>query len=527
MNSFRNLANIAAAAVATLLSGEARAQSGPTLIVQITIDQLRPDYLDKFRSQFSGGLARMLDSGAYLPNSFHDHAVTETAPGHATLWSGRHPSRTGIVLNEAGVNDPSSPLLFGIGEGASPFRFRGTSFFDWVHARDQNSRALSVSRKDRGAILPLGRAKQEVYWYSREGRFTTSRYYGDTVSSWVRIFNERDFTAKYLGTRWDLLLPPVQYSEPDSNHVENQGTDFVFPHILPADRATGMDMFRNFPWMDDVTVDFALAGVEAMSLGVGPSTDVLAISLSSTDAIGHAFGPDSRELHDQILRVDRALGRLIDSLYKLRDPESILFVLGSDHGVTPMPELAFPGQNPGRGRVDFRPVFESAWIRMLLNGAPVSALRFDSGIVTLDRRQLATSGMNPDSLVNALRGSLLRLPGVERVDRVSNLEELAATGDWIARRWFQSVPDDVNAELTVTMEEGYYFLETLEATHGSVYDLDARIPILFMGPGVKAGRYAERVRSVDIAPTMAFIAGATALEAVDGKVLKMILQTHH
>ena len=210
-------------ALAPATSAVAAQSAPPTLVVQITVDQLRPDYLDRWSSQFTGGLARLLKQGAFFSNATHDHATTETAPGHATLWSGRYPSHTGVVLNELGVADPQSPLLFGRGGGASPYRFRGSALFDWMRTRDQFSRALSVSRKDRGAILPLGRAKQQVYWYSLDGRFTTSRYYADTVPTWVQQFNAREFLKPYLGAEWNTMLPASQYPEPDSAVIENQG----------------------------------------------------------------------------------------------------------------------------------------------------------------------------------------------------------------------------------------------------------------------------------------------------------------
>lgn len=491
----------------------------PTLVVQITVDQLRPDYLDRFAAQLTGGLGRLRTKGAFFTNAMHDHATTETAPGHATLWSGRFPAHTGVVINEIGVADPQSPLLFGRGGGASPYRYRGSSYFDWVRTRDQFSRALSVSRKDRGAILPLGRAKQNVFWYSLDGRFTTSTYYGDTVPTWVQKFNATDFTAKFLGTNWTPLLDASAYAEPDSVTIENSGKNFMFPHTLPADKRTGTNDFTEFPWMDDVTVDFALAGVNALNLGKGPTLDVLAVSLSTTDAVGHRYGPDSREQHDQILRVDRALGRLIDSLYKLRDSTRIVIALGADHGVAPFPELHFPGTNPDRGRVDPRPVIDHARSTLATRGVEGDALLLQSGIVSLDRQRLAAKGVNADSVVNALYTELRKLPGMMRVDRVPTLAAAAAKGDKIARRWLHSVPPDLKAELTLTLEPYYYWYTTRYATHGTPHDYDAHIPIIFLGSMFKAGRYDQPVRSVDIAPTLGFVTDVQPIEAVDGRVL--------
>jgi hypothetical protein len=458
-------------------------------------------------------------NGARFTNAFHDHATTETAPGHATLWSGRYPAHTGVVINEIGVADPQSPLLFGRGGGASPYRFRGSAFFDWVRTADQFSRALSVSRKDRGAILPIGRAKQNVFWYSLEGRFTTSRYYGDTIPTWAQQFNARNFLTKYLGTDWNPLLDASAYPEKDSVAIESQGKDFTFPHRLTTDVRAGGSEFTEFPWMDDVTVDFALAGVNALDLGKGPTVDVLAVSLSTTDAVGHRYGPDSKELHDQVLRVDRALGRLIDSLYKLRDSTRIVFALGADHGVAPFPELHFTNADPNRGRVDSRPVIDAARSKLASRGIEGDALLFQSGIVSLDRARLATKGVNADSVVEALRTAFLRDKGVLRVDRVTTLAANAAKGDKIARRWLHSVPPDLKAVLTVTLQPYFYWFTTRYATHGTPHDYDAHIPMLFMGPMFVPGTYPKPVNSVDIAPTLAAAIGIEPTEAVDGRVL--------
>ncbi len=491
----------------------------PTLVVQITVDQLRPDYFDRFAPQLTGGLGRLMRNGARFTNAFHDHATTETAPGHATLWSGRYPAHTGVVLNDIGVADPQSPLLFGRGGGASPYRFRGSALFDWVRSNDQFSRALSVSRKDRGAILPLGRAKQNVFWYSLDGRFTTSRYYGDTIPTWVKKFNDTNFLARYLGTDWKLLLADSEYPEKDSVVIESQGKDFVFPHPLSADPRTGGNDFTEFPWMDDVTADFALAGVNALELGKGPTVDVLAVSFSTTDAIGHRYGPDSRELHDQVLRVDRAIGKLIDSLYKLRDSTRIVFALGADHGVAPFPELHFAGADPDRGRVDPRPVIDSARSKLAARGVEGDALLLQSGIISLDRARLAAHNVNADSVVEVLRAAMAKRIGVARVDLVSTLAAKAARGDKIARRWLYAVPPDLKAVLTVSLAPYYYWFTVRYATHGTPNDYDTHIPIIFMGPMFQPGTYSKEVRSVDVAPTLAAAIGIEPTEAVDGHIL--------
>src|SRR5687767_14700031 len=188
----------------------------PQLVVFVTVDQLLPAYFERYGRQINGGLARLHRNGAFFTNGYQDHAVTETAPGHASTLSGRFPRSTGIVTNALGVGDQQAPIVEGLrGPGASPYRFRGSVLIDWMRQKDWRSRALSVSRKDRGAILPIGRAKQEVFWYPYD-RFATSTYYADTLPSWVQRFNARRVPQSYAGRRWELLLAPGEYSEVDS-----------------------------------------------------------------------------------------------------------------------------------------------------------------------------------------------------------------------------------------------------------------------------------------------------------------------
>src|SRR4051812_36463647 len=211
----------------------------PKLVVLIVVDQLRGDMLDRYKADLNAGYARLMKGGAWFTNGFQDHAITETAPGHASTMSGRFPEHTGITSNSAGVVDPSYQLLTGNRNevGASPFRFEGTTLTDWLTAKDPRTRAFSVSRKDRGAILPIGKSKQQVYWFSNNGSFTTSNYYRDSLPSWVGAFNARRIPQTYAGKSWSLSRPLSTYPEPDSIPYERGGRDFLFPHVFPADTA--------------------------------------------------------------------------------------------------------------------------------------------------------------------------------------------------------------------------------------------------------------------------------------------------
>jgi predicted AlkP superfamily pyrophosphatase or phosphodiesterase len=492
---------------------------------------MRADYFPRFAQQLTGGLGRLYRGGAVFTNGFQDHAITETAPGHSATMSGRFPVHTGISANSAGVNDTTVTLIEAAGLGASPFRFQGTTLTDWLIAKDSRTRVLSVSRKDRAAILPIGRSKQPVFWYAPNGTFTTSTYYGSTLPDWVRAFNAQRLAQGYAGEAWRLLLPDSAYSEPDSVSIESGGTGFVFPHVESTSPDTAARQLAEFPWMDELTLKFALAGVNALGLGAGPQTDVLAISLSTTDAIGHRYGPDSRELHDQILRVDRALGIFLDSLFRMRGPDNVVIALTADHGLTPFPEVHAHDPNVGAVRVNPRPFLQHLSNSLADAGVDGMGLNtfgaytgngftFDPGVFTIDVAALTKAHINIDSLLQATRAGFLKVPGVARVDRISELSRRDTVDDRIARRWLHMFADDSKAALVVTLAPYNYWLSGPSAQHGSPNDSDARVPIIFYGSGVKPGRYDEFARVVDMAPTLAAIVRVTPLERLDGHVLR-------
>lgn len=506
-------------------TGAASASSPPSLLVFITVDQMRPDYFSRFESQLKGGLARLYNGGAFYTNAFQDHAITETAPGHSVTMSGRFPRSTGIVQNSEGVEDPRSPVIGGGALGASPFRFRGTVLFDWLQRKDSRARALSVSRKDRGAILPLGRARQSIFWYTTTGSFSTSTYYADTLPAWVERFNARRIPEQFAGKAWTTLLAADQYPEPDSVVQENAGHGGVtFPHVAPSDPAQTAAVFAAFPWMDDLTLQFALEGLQSMKLGTGPQTDLLAISLSTTDAVGHAFGPDSRELHDQILRLDRYLGAFFDSLYKLRDSSRVIVALTADHGVAPYPGVK--SRDPNAKATYVRAALDTAWAAEARVAAAVKdSTRFvwDTPFLLVDKRALAAAHVSPDSVIAAFIAAERKVPGVLRADRVRDLARADTTKDVVARRWLHMLPPDVPVEVVVTLEPYSYWVPGA-ATHGTPHDYDAHVPVIFYGAPFKPGKYGEFARVVDMAPTLAVTLGAQPLEQVDGHVLQSALR---
>ena len=507
----------------------AAAQSGPqkpALVVLIAVDQFRGDYLDRWAPQLTGGLARFRNTSAFFPHAWQDHSNTETAPGHATMLSGREPVHTEIVTNGRGVPDPAFPLIDVKGAGASPKRFIGTALYDWIVARDSGSHVLSVSRKDRAAILPVGRAKGDVYWFS-DGMFTTSRYYRDTLPTWVKQFNAGIQLEALAGRSWDLLLSPSMYAEPDSVVFENGGSDFMFPHVLPsAAELRGLKAREVYPWMDSLTLDMAYAGVRTLHLGkralssTSAMPDLLSISLSTTDAVGHTFGPDSREIHDQVLRVDRWLGAFLDKLEAEVPANRILYVLTADHGVYPMPEYAWAKTGKGqrlwlgdiaktiehdledRYHTDFGIEFDNG-----LFYADVPALRARS-----ERRQpVAFQPFSPRRQAASWREGGL------------HSEDDRSSPDSVAVRWRRTLPPSLGWLAAFGADADYVWSDgKTTAEHGTPNALSRSVPIAFMGAGVAKGRYDRLVRTVDIAPTLAMLIGVEPSEPLDGSALKEV-----
>jgi len=499
----------------------------PTLLVFFTIDQGTPVYFTRYGAQLSGGLRRLWDGGAVFTDAHQDHGTTETAPGHASVMSGRFPSHTGIVRNNAGVQDPQAPLIGAPkGEPASPFRFRGSVLTDWMRIADPRTRALSVSRKDRGAILPMGRAHQSVFWYGYNGTFTTSTYYADTLPTWVRQFNARGGgpLKRFAGQAWTLLLPPNAYPEPDSVPVENGGRAYTFPHVFPTDSAAEAGELANYPWMDQLTLDLALEGVQQLKLGTGPQTDVLAVSLSATDAVGHRYGMDSREMHDHILRLDRALGTFLDSLYRLRDPSRVVVALTADHGVARLPELAASDGGDAPRRVTLDAVFDTLDAWLAARRVPRGSVELEDGALFVDRKALAAARVSEDTVVERFAHAALAVRGVQRVDRTAALARADTVRDAVARRWLHMLPPEYPVPAVVTLTPGSVWGTRTAAEHGSPHDYDAHVPLLLVGAPFRPGHVAARVRVVDLAPTLARVLGVTPAERLDGRVLAEALR---
>lgn len=510
------------AALAVMLTpamSSAQQPERPALVVMVTVDQLRGDYLDRFGANLEGGLLRFRDRGVFFPLAEQDHANTSTAPGHSTILSGRVPANTGILSNDLGVPDPAHPLIAGArGAGASPHRFRGTTLYDWMLMADEGTRAFSVGRKDRGAIMPMGAARTHVYWWS-DARFTTSTYYRSELPGFVADWNRGIDPAQWQDRQWTLLLPESAYPEPDDQPWEGVGAGRgnVFPHVM-AD----VSQMDRFPWADSLTLDLALRGARELGLGQRDGTDLLNIALSTLDVIGHHYGPQSREVHDMVLRVDRWLADFMTELESLVPAERIVYVLTSDHGVQPMPEHLHSEGHHDAGRVSIAAAMRPVTRPLQDRFQHTFGIAVHNGVVIADTAALRARGVDVPALSEEVARALAAADGIERAWTPASLAA-APESDAAARLYRRAIPPSYGWLAIAQVRENWVMTTSVQATHGSWTDLDRSVPIAFIGAGLTPARVERPIATVDIAPTLARLLGVQPSERLDGRELPEVL----
>jgi predicted AlkP superfamily pyrophosphatase or phosphodiesterase len=504
----------------------------PRLVVQIIIDQLRGDLLARYDSLFTGGFRRLLDEGLVYTNALHAHAGTETASGHATIATGVFPGRAGIPANAwregRGAEmrsvrhvEDSEEELVGLRDrtGASPRVLRRTGLADWILWADPKAIALSFSGKDRAAVLTGGKSQAGVYWFdAKSGRFVTSTYYRSRNPSWLSRFNEAGMASYRGDSVWVSTVAPefAHLSAPDTADFEADGIHTYFPHrfydeLEDARREDFFYWFEQTPMLDRATLVLAEIAVSEEGVGQVPGrTDFLSLALSQTDRVGHTYGPLSREQMDNLLRLDRNLGRFLHFLDDLVGPEHYVVGFTGDHGVLTVPERLEGGGL--RLTDEHRKELESALL-MAIEVAGRSG-EFDPA--------------------KAMAQAVSRLPFVGPVFTQTDLlaAELADSVAIAEPRdslfaLFQNsfTPGRAAGLLSTYGVEMWWAEETLSwnleqaTTHGSPYFYDRWVPLILMGPGVRAGRVDDPVRPMDLAPTLAAWAGISFPDDLDGKTL--------
>jgi predicted AlkP superfamily pyrophosphatase or phosphodiesterase len=519
----------------------APANAAPRLVLAISIDQMRFDYLTRFGPLFKGGFKMLLDGGAVFTNANYRHASTETGPGHSVILSGRHPSHSGIVGNlwyDAAlkkfvnvVDDAAQAPIGGQGAKASPANAIGQTLGDVLKARNPQSRVVGVSFKDRSAILMAGSRADGAYWFeSAEGAFITSSYYMNEAPSWLVQFNVRHPADAYAGQTWNRLLPDAalyeKYAGPDKVDSERDGKDTVFPHVFqnkPPDRLF-YDELRRTPFADELTAAFALEVMKAHHIGEDAITDILAIGFSGGDYIGHSYGPDSQETMDQFLRLDLVLGKLFKEIDARVGLRNTVIVLTADHGASPLIENL---QAAGVDAKRVNPNVLSNAVKEALDKrfpGPGSLFVYSAPDFYWNDEVIQQRGVTRKDIEAAAIAVLMETNLVERVYTAEELTSAAPTTDPFLPLFRNAYFPSRSPQLNVLLKKNVYLSSTSQGTgHGTAYDYDRHIPIIFMGPGVTPGRYMDDCGPEDIAPTLGAMLGIEFPRESDSRLLTEML----
>jgi predicted AlkP superfamily pyrophosphatase or phosphodiesterase len=518
------------------------ARPRPKLVIVISVDQLSTELMQTYGPELKGGFARLRQEGVFFTEAYHDHGFTETGPGHSVLLSGRFPMNTGIVENRwhdraTGklvycVEDPTAKALHAPGlASSSNARFLGDGLGDWLQAQVPGSRVFAVSGKDRAAILMAGRKPTGVYWFTGPAGFTSSTTYGDHLPEWLLSY-DRDLSGRLASDSWLWSKDPATPEGRSGSWTFGPQTvrNGALPRLI---QGAGMPLdkgfegrFRRSPFLDAVTLDAAEALLAGEQLGKGPGTDLLAISFSATDYIGHGYGTLGTEMRDQIHRLDHLLDRLLDRLR--RQHPGAWVVLCADHGGVDIPEALVESGFPAR-RILIEPFMAA------LQADLKASFKVDGNLLkpsaepnTLYLDEAAVQAANLDR-AEVLRRAQVWLRGRPEVADAFTAAELQATDPTAAgsprdsslrvllRRSFHP---ERSGDLLVAVKPLVVFgtPPTEYATgHGTPNAYDRRVPLIFWGPW-KAGQRPEPVRTVDLAPTLARELGIQP-SAVDGKAL--------
>jgi len=517
-------------AVFSLSIGLPSAQRGPgpdtRLVLLIAVDQFRYDYLTRFGSDYTEGFKRLLTQGAVFTNANLEHYPTVTAVGHSTMLSGATPSVSGIIGNDwfdretgatvTSVSDTTVKVLGSpSGSAASPRRLLVSTVGDELKLSSGAAkgspdapRVFGVSLKDRSAILPVGRGANAAFWWdTKTGAFVTSTHYFPALPAWVQAFNDRKLADADAGASWTGMSSP--WSE---------------MRKLPTERGAALyDAVYGSPYGNDLLADFAIELLNREQLGTRNTTDLLSVSFSSNDSVGHTYGPDSPQVRDIAIRTDRTIGRLLAQIDKLVGLQHTLIAFTADHGVARVPEVLREAGLPG-GRMTTKELFDP--IQQALTE------RFGAG-----KWLLGTAGSSPYlnyELIDSLRldpvevrrvaaTAALKVPHVARVYTRDQLLRGEVGNDRVASRVLRGFNSQRSGDLEIILEP-FWMRQAEGTTHGTPYNYDAHIPLILMGSRIAPGEYDGQVALNDLAPTVATLISVEIPAGSSGRVLTEALR---
>lgn len=516
---------LAACCVSTSGSGQAPPLAvPPRLIVVLAIDQMRFDFLERFAPLYRSGLKTLNERAAVFTNAKYRHAATETGPGHSVLMTGADPKHSGIVGNDWWdaylrrvinvVDDPVQTPVGGSGRAASPQNLLTFTIGDVLKSKNPRSRVVGVGMKDRSAILLAGRRGDAAYWFENEGgNFITSSYYMDVVPGWLDAWNRQRSVDRFAAQGWTRLIDDValyeKYAGKDAIEGERDRKDITFPHPFVArpPEAQHYVELRRTPFADEVTLDFALEVMRQHDLGQDADTDILAIGFTSTDGIGHQWGPDSHEQMDQMLRLDLVLGRLFAQIGSSVGLDNAIVVLSADHGARHLVEIMQMQGLPAR-RVTPKQIQDvvAAALAKRYPGVDNLISHFATDIY-LDEDVVRRNNLNWKEVEATARQAMLSTGFFERVYTHDDLAGTAPrSNDPYIELFRKAFYQPRSPHLNVLPKPEIYISASAGGTgHGTAYDVDRHVPVVFMGRDIKPGRYRDASAPEDIAPTIAHV----------------------
>lgn len=500
----------------------------PKLVVGIVVDQMRYDYLTRFYDRYGeGGFKRMINEGFNCKNNHYNYVPTYTGPGHASIYTGTTPKYHGVISNNwydkvekksvycAGDDSVTSVGTESDAGQMSPHRMNTTSFADENRLFTQmRGKTIGVSIKDRGAILPAGHTANGAYWYQGgdEGNFITSTFYMNELPSWVKKFNKSKLSEKYLKT-WNTLYDISTYIESGSDLNDFEGgfkgkETATFPYDLKAlsSENGGFDIIKSTPFGNSIVADFAIAAIDGEQLGQDNITDVLAVSFSSTDYVGHNFGVNSKEVQDTYLRLDKDLERLLNALDAKVGNGNYTVFLTADHGAVHVPSYLKSVKIPA-GYVNSSETKErfKAFLKEKFHSDDLVE-NVSNNQVFLNREKIKELCLGLHDVQDAIVNEIINYNGIDKAYSAYAMTNTSYSSG-IEKLLQNGFNQKRSGDVIYVYNPATISYSLTGSTHGSGLNYDTHVPLLFYGHGIDQGSTLEYTRIVDIAPTISSLLG--------------------
>ncbi len=517
----------------------------PRLVVGIVVDQMRYDYLTRFAGKYgTGGFNRLIQKGFNCKNNHFNYIPTYTGPGHASVYTGTTPKYHGVIGNnwynkeiKKSVYCTGDDKMQSIGtEGSagkmSPHRMVSTTFADENRLFTQmRGKTIGVSVKDRGAILPAGHTANAAYWFTGkdEGHFITSTFYMNSLPNWVNDFNGSDAVEKYLKT-WNTFYDISTYVESGNDLNEFEGgfkgkETATFPYDLKSlsTKNGNLDILRATPYGNSVVADFAIAAIDGEALGRDDVTDILAVSFSSTDYVGHNFGVNSKEVEDTYIRLDKDLERLLNALDTKVGKGQYTVFLTADHGAVNVPSYLQSVKIPS-GYLNNSETKEKFITFMTKTfGASDLIENVSNNQIFLNRDKIALLKLELKDVQEAIVNELITYNNIDKAYSATTMSSTSFP-DGVEHLLQNGFNQKRSGDVLVVHQPAVISYSKTGSTHGSGLNYDTHVPLLFYGKGINHGSTFKKTRIIDIAPTMSALLGISFPNSATGKPIIEVLK---